>query len=87
MEVHEDSRHIVVVRRGQFCKNSRLSSLTRLTRNLPDWFDCLDSKNRPLLSDREILNNLEAIVRDADKTPVLHVCPFMNSCHFKLTTW
>ena len=38
-----------------------------------DWFDCLDSKNRPLLSDREILGNLEAIVKDADKTPVMQV--------------
>ncbi|OWT38800.1 carnitine O-acetyltransferase [Cryptococcus neoformans] len=31
------------------------------------WFDCLDSKNRPLLTDREILHNLDAIVKDADK--------------------
>ncbi|WRT65193.1 uncharacterized protein IL334_002136 [Kwoniella shivajii] len=53
MEVHDDSKHIVVLRRGQFY-----------------WFDCLDSKNRPLFSDREILSNLEAIVKDADKTPV-----------------
>ncbi|KAK8846597.1 hypothetical protein IAR55_005683 [Kwoniella newhampshirensis] len=50
MEVHPESRHIAVVRRGQFY-----------------WFDCLDSKNRPLLTDREILSNLEAIVKDADK--------------------
>ncbi|RXK42108.1 carnitine O-acetyltransferase [Tremella mesenterica] len=56
MQVHSDSRHIVVIRRGQFY-----------------WFDCLDSKNRPLLSDREIFSNLEAIVKDADKTPVLQV--------------
>lgn len=40
---------------------------------LPDWFDCLDSKNRPLLNDREILSNLQAIVKDADKTPVQQV--------------
>ncbi|ADV22807.1 carnitine O-acetyltransferase [Cryptococcus gattii E566] len=33
------------------------------------WFDCLDSKNRPLLTDREILRNLDAIVKDADKLP------------------
>jgi hypothetical protein len=38
-----------------------------------DWFDCLDSKNRPLLNDREILSNLQAIVKDADKTPVQQV--------------
>ncbi|ORX36165.1 acyltransferase ChoActase/COT/CPT [Kockovaella imperatae] len=56
MEVHDDSRHIVVIRRGQFY-----------------WFDCLDSHYRPLQSDKEIFNNLEAIVRDADKTPVLQV--------------
>ncbi|ORY23803.1 acyltransferase ChoActase/COT/CPT [Naematelia encephala] len=56
MEVHNESRHIVVIRRGQFY-----------------WFDCLDSKYRPVLSDREILSNLQAIVADADKTPVLQV--------------
>nr|XP_019008930.1 carnitine O-acetyltransferase [Kwoniella pini CBS 10737]OCF47711.1 carnitine O-acetyltransferase [Kwoniella pini CBS 10737] len=53
MEVHEESKHIVVLRRGQFY-----------------WFDCLDSKNRPIFTDREILSNLEAIVKDADRTPV-----------------
>ncbi|WVR04283.1 hypothetical protein IAU60_001283 [Kwoniella sp. DSM 27419] len=56
MEVHEQSRHIVVLRRGQFY-----------------WFDCLDSKNMPLMTDREIFTNLEAIVKDADKTPVNQV--------------
>nr|XP_018265940.1 carnitine O-acetyltransferase [Kwoniella dejecticola CBS 10117]OBR88098.1 carnitine O-acetyltransferase [Kwoniella dejecticola CBS 10117] len=56
MEVHEESKHIVVLRRGQFY-----------------WFDCLDSKNRPIFTDREILSNLEAIVKDADKTPVQSV--------------
>ena len=76
MEVHEDSRHIVVVRRGQFCEqpvNPRKVIADVFTL---DWFDCLDSNNRPLLSDKEIFSNLEAIVRDADKTPVLQV-----SCH------
>lgn len=38
-----------------------------------DYFDVLDSKNRPVLSEREIIRNLEAIVNDADKTPVLEV--------------
>ncbi|TYJ58261.1 hypothetical protein B9479_001087 [Cryptococcus floricola] len=56
MEVHGDSRHIAVVRRGQFY-----------------WFDCLDSKNRPLLSDREIFRNLDAIVKDAEKTPTAQI--------------
>ena len=34
-----------------------------------DWFDVLDDENRPLLTEREILRNLQAIVRDADKLP------------------
>ncbi|KAJ9104530.1 hypothetical protein QFC21_002026 [Naganishia friedmannii] len=37
------------------------------------WFDCLDAQNRPLLCEREILKNLEAIVEDAEKTPALEV--------------
>lgn len=45
-----------------------------------DWFDCLDTGYRPLLSDREILTNLEAIVKDADKTPVQEVCPRLMLC-------
>lgn len=38
-----------------------------------DWFDVLDSKDRPVLSDKEILSNLQAIVKDGDKTPVRQV--------------
>ncbi|TXT15908.1 hypothetical protein VHUM_00411 [Vanrija humicola] len=53
METYDQSRHIVVIRRGQFY-----------------WFDVLDAKNRPMLSDREILSNLQGIVADADKIPV-----------------
>jgi carnitine O-acetyltransferase len=45
------SRHIVVMRRGQFF-----------------WFDVLDSKHRPLLTERALHINLEAIVAEADKT-------------------
>jgi carnitine O-acetyltransferase len=37
------------------------------------WFDVLDDKNRLLLSEREILRNLQAIVADADKLPVTEV--------------
>jgi len=37
------------------------------------WFDALDDENRPLLTEREILRNLQAIVQDADKTPVMEV--------------
>ena len=74
MEVHGDSRHIVVVRRGQFCESrNRLLQFLALCSLESDWFDCLDSNNRPLLSDKEIFSNLEAIVKDADKTPVLQV--------------
>ncbi|KAG8925049.1 hypothetical protein FRC02_009961, partial [Tulasnella sp. 418] len=51
MAVNHDSRHIVVLRRGQFY-----------------YFDVLDSKNRPVLTEREILQNLEAVVKDGDKT-------------------
>ena len=70
MEVHDESRHIVVIRRGQFCE-SLAGERPRL--NVTDWFDCLDSKNRPILSDKEIFSTLEAIVKDADKTPVHQV--------------
>ncbi|EPQ51919.1 acyltransferase ChoActase/COT/CPT [Gloeophyllum trabeum ATCC 11539] len=37
------------------------------------WFNVLDDENRPLLTEREILRNLQAIVSDADKTPVTEV--------------
>ncbi|PSS22608.1 hypothetical protein PHLCEN_2v3092 [Hermanssonia centrifuga] len=38
-----------------------------------DWFDVLDQENRPVLTEREILRNLQAIVTDADKLPVHEV--------------
>ncbi|CAL1705975.1 unnamed protein product [Somion occarium] len=56
MEVHPDSRHLVVLRRGQFY-----------------WFDVLDMMNRPVLTEREILRNLQAIVQDADQLPTHEV--------------
>ncbi|KAH9948648.1 acyltransferase ChoActase/COT/CPT [Amylocystis lapponica] len=56
MEVHVASRHIVVLRRGQFY-----------------WFDVLDMENRPVLTEREILRNLQAIVQDADELPIHEV--------------
>ncbi|KIJ59628.1 hypothetical protein HYDPIDRAFT_140391 [Hydnomerulius pinastri MD-312] len=37
------------------------------------WFDTLDEENRPLLTEREVLRNLQAIVKDADKTPITEV--------------
>ncbi|KAF8734289.1 hypothetical protein AX14_003458 [Amanita brunnescens Koide BX004] len=51
MHVNAESRHIVVLRRGQFY-----------------WFDVLDDESLPLLTEREVLRNLQAIVRDADNT-------------------
>lgn len=33
------------------------------------YFDVIDQKNRPILSEREILANLKAIIADADTTP------------------
>ncbi|KAI1785469.1 acyltransferase ChoActase/COT/CPT [Ganoderma leucocontextum] len=56
METHGESRHVVVLRRGQFY-----------------WFDVLDSENRPVLTEREILRNLQAIVSDADQMPIHEV--------------
>ena len=40
----------------------------------PDWFDVLDAENRPVLTEREILRNLQAIVSDADQMPIHEVC-------------
>ncbi|KAJ8591932.1 acyltransferase ChoActase/COT/CPT [Rhizopogon salebrosus TDB-379] len=34
------------------------------------WFDALDEENRPLLTEREVLHNLQAICKDADKIPI-----------------
>ncbi|KAF8172114.1 acyltransferase ChoActase/COT/CPT [Pholiota molesta] len=51
MAVHSESRHIVVLRRGQFY-----------------WFDVLDDDNLPVLTEREVLRNLQAIISDADST-------------------
>ncbi|KAG8823583.1 hypothetical protein FRC19_003558 [Serendipita sp. 401] len=56
MDVAEGSRHIVVIRRGQFYH-----------------FDVLDSSNRPVLTERQILRNLEAICADAETVPLNEV--------------
>ena len=53
MEVEPESRHIVVMRRGQIY-----------------WFEALDEEHRPLLTERAMLGNLQAIVRDADKIKI-----------------
>lgn len=74
MASNERSQHIVIIRRGQFCKDhisiDRLPFLTNIT---PDYFDVLDSDNRPILTERDIHLNLQAIVQDADKTPIHEV--------------
>lgn len=53
MQVEPESRHIVVMRRGQIY-----------------WFEALDEEHRPLLTERAMLGNLQAIVRDADTIKV-----------------
>ncbi|EPQ29033.1 uncharacterized protein PFL1_03323 [Pseudozyma flocculosa PF-1] len=50
METSPDSRHVVVMRRGQIY-----------------WFEALDEEHRPLLTERAMLGNLQAIVRDAEQ--------------------
>jgi len=52
MQSYDNSKHVVVMRRGQFY-----------------YFDVLDSKHRPALTERELLNNLTGICADADKLP------------------
>lgn len=38
-----------------------------------DWFDVLDENNLPLLTEREVHRNLQAIVTDADKMNIQEV--------------
>ena len=79
METASDSRHIIVLRRGQFCTApcQPLSDTTADDQACPsphaDWFDVLDEHNLPLLTEREVLRNLQAIVADADKLPTSEV--------------
>ena len=70
MEVHPESRHIIVLRRGQFCMFLSFGCTTTYANvfNILDWFDVLDDDNLPVLTEREVLHNLQAIVTDADKT-------------------
>lgn len=77
MDVKPDSRHIVVLRRGQFCTytSSFLPFNPQLHQpSIADWFDVVDDNNRPVLTEREVLRNLQAIVQDADKTERSEVC-------------
>lgn len=56
MSTTPDSRHVVVMRRGQFY-----------------WFEVMDEEHRPLLTERALLTNLQAIVKDADQTDPSHI--------------
>lgn len=42
--------------------------ITVMRRGQIYWFDVLDEEHRPLLTERALLGNLQAILRDADKT-------------------
>ncbi|EJD00440.1 acyltransferase ChoActase/COT/CPT [Fomitiporia mediterranea MF3/22] len=53
--------------------NEESSHIVVLRRGQFYWFDVLDGENRPLLTEREILRNLQAIVDDADRTHVTDV--------------
>jgi len=68
MLVNPESRHLVVLRRGQFCSflltHNRVACLIFCL----DWFDVLDDENKPVLTEREVIRNLQAITTDADKT-------------------
>lgn len=46
-----------------------------------DWFDVLDDQNRPVLTEREVIRNLQAIVTDADKTDIRDVRIRIPSSH------
>lgn len=56
-----------------YVTNCNAARLQCLTLPFPDWFDVLDQENRPVLTEREILRNLQAIVADADQLPVHEV--------------
>lgn len=64
MQTYDASKHIVIIRRGQFY-----------------WFDVLDEEHRPLLTERELRRNLQAVLADADKTPPTEVDPFCSALH------
>ncbi|KDQ50285.1 hypothetical protein JAAARDRAFT_42285 [Jaapia argillacea MUCL 33604] len=53
--------------------NKESTHIVILRRGQFYWFNVLDEENRPLMTEREILRNLQAIVSDADITPVHEV--------------
>lgn len=54
--------------------------LTNLSLHI-DWFDVLDEENRPVLTEREVIRNLQAIVADANKTDRTEVNSFYHLCN------
>ena len=82
MDVHSESRHIVVLRRGQFCSFHFASYRHASLINDVDWFDVLDDSNLPLLTEREVVRNLQAIINDADEIDQSQVCmPYAPGDH------
>ena len=61
-----------------------LTEPTELTSFSLDWFDVLDMENRPVLTEREILKNLQAIVSDADELPTHEVCALVIYIHLDI---
>ncbi|KAI5119672.1 hypothetical protein M0805_009617 [Coniferiporia weirii] len=57
----------------QMRSNGNSAHIVVLRRGQFYWFDVLDAENRPVLTEREIMRNLQAIVADADRTPVMDV--------------
>lgn len=92
METHPEARHLVILRRGQFCACASVfdaSPDSPIADRVPDWFDVLDQENRPVLTEREILRNLQAIVADADQLPIHEVCPITRTsrCCLCILIW
>ncbi|KAH0826506.1 hypothetical protein J3R83DRAFT_5511 [Lanmaoa asiatica] len=62
--------------RQRGCSSHRCPQARTVFLNDPvysDWFDVFDDENQPLLTERKVLQNLQAIVQDADKTPFMEV--------------
>lgn len=70
MVSNKESKHIVIIRRGQCCKCSWF--WLRNTHELVlliDYFDVLDSESRPLHTEHSLLLSLRAVLADADTLP------------------
>jgi hypothetical protein len=94
MAVHSESRHIVILRRGQFCASLFLlvykyvcfEEATPKLLSFIDWFDVLDDDNLPVLTEREVLRNLQAIISDADSTDRSQVSKAPRPDHYGIST-